>query len=39
MENTLAGTKVTISRTGYTGDLGYEIWMDAARRACASGMR
>lgn len=22
---------VTISRTGYTGDLGYEIWMDAAR--------
>lgn len=26
----LRGTKVTISRTGYTGDLGYEIWMDAA---------
>jgi aminomethyltransferase len=22
---------VTISRTGYTGDLGYEIWIDAAR--------
>jgi len=22
---------VTISRTGYTGDLGYEIWVDAAR--------
>jgi aminomethyltransferase len=22
---------VTISRTGYTGDLGYEIWLDAAR--------
>jgi len=29
-ENTLAGVPVTISRTGYTGDLGYEIWMDAA---------
>jgi len=28
-ENTLAGVPVTISRTGYTGDLGYEIWMDA----------
>ncbi len=31
----LAGTKlrgipVTVSRTGYTGDLGYEIWLDAA---------
>src|SRR5689334_13067603 len=23
----IAGTKVDISRTGYTGDLGYEIWM------------
>src|SRR5262249_20895478 len=22
---------VTISRTGYTGDLGYEIWVEAAR--------
>lgn len=30
MENTLAGRKVTISRTGYTGDLGYEIWMETA---------
>ena len=28
--NVLAGKPVTISRTGYTGDLGYEIWMDAA---------
>jgi aminomethyltransferase len=27
--NSLAGRPVTISRTGYTGDLGYEIWMDA----------
>ena len=25
----LAGVDVTISRTGYTGDLGYEIWLDA----------
>ena len=25
----LQGRPVTISRTGYTGDLGYEIWMDA----------
>lgn len=30
MENTLDGRKVTISRTGYTGDLGFEIWMDVA---------
>jgi aminomethyltransferase len=26
---TLAGIPVEISRTGYTGDLGYEIWVDA----------
>lgn len=25
----LAGIPVTITRTGYTGDLGYEIWTDA----------
>jgi aminomethyltransferase len=25
--NTLAGCPVEISRTGYTGDLGYEIWL------------
>ncbi|MGH7644100.1 MAG: aminomethyltransferase family protein, partial [Gemmatimonadales bacterium] len=25
----LRGIPVTISRTGYTGDLGYEIWLDA----------
>ena len=24
---------VTISRTGYTGDLGYEVWLDATRAA------
>jgi glycine cleavage system T protein (aminomethyltransferase) len=29
MQNILQGIPVTISRTGYTGDLGYEIWMDA----------
>ena len=26
----IGGVKVNISRTGYTGDLGYEIWMPAA---------
>jgi aminomethyltransferase len=26
---TISGVKVEISRTGYTGDLGYEIWMPA----------
>ncbi len=29
MKNKINGIDVTISRTGYTGDLGYEIWMDA----------
>jgi aminomethyltransferase len=29
MKNRLCGKDVTISRTGYTGDLGFEIWMDA----------
>src|SRR6478672_3545606 len=28
---TIAGVPVDISRTGYTGDLGYEIWMPWAR--------
>jgi aminomethyltransferase len=28
-ETRIAGVRVTISRTGYTGDLGYEIWMPA----------
>lgn len=27
---TIAGAKVDISRTGYTGDLGYEVWMNRA---------
>ncbi|HEV8122831.1 MAG TPA: aminomethyltransferase family protein [Gemmatimonadales bacterium] len=31
MAGTLKGIPVTISRTGYTGDLGYEIWVDAVR--------
>jgi len=29
MKNRICGRDVTVSRTGYTGDLGYEIWMDA----------
>ena len=29
MENRLGGKPVTISRTGYTGDMGYELWMEA----------
>jgi aminomethyltransferase len=28
-EATLGGIPVTLSRTGYTGDLGYELWVDA----------
>ncbi len=31
MSNRLRETPVTISRTGYTGDLGYEIWMEAGQ--------
>jgi aminomethyltransferase len=27
---TIAGVEVDVSRTGYTGDLGYELWMPAA---------
>jgi aminomethyltransferase len=30
MANRIDGRPVTVSRTGYTGDLGYEIWMDVA---------
>jgi glycine cleavage system T protein (aminomethyltransferase) len=30
-EAKVRGIAVTISRTGYTGDLGYEIWVDAAQ--------
>ena len=31
MPATIAGVPVEISRTGYTGDLGYEIWIDATK--------
>jgi aminomethyltransferase len=31
MATTLGGVPVTVSRTGYTGDLGYEIWVDAEK--------
>jgi glycine cleavage system T protein (aminomethyltransferase) len=31
MHATIGGVEVDISRTGYTGDLGYEIWMPAER--------
>ncbi len=31
VHTSVRGTPVTISRTGYTGDLGYELWVDAAR--------
>jgi aminomethyltransferase len=30
MENRIAGVDIQITRTGYTGDLGYEIWVPAA---------
>lgn len=30
-ETTIRDVPVTVSRTGYTGDLGYEIWVDAER--------
>jgi aminomethyltransferase len=29
MKNKICGKDITISRTGYTGDLGFEIWMKA----------
>ena len=28
MDNTIDNRKVTITRTGYTGDLGYEVWCE-----------
>ena len=33
----IGGAPVTVSRTGYTGDLGYEIWVDGRRRAARLG--
>jgi len=31
MSTKIAGIPVDISRTGYTGDLGYEVWVEAAQ--------
>lgn len=31
VQTTIADIPVTVSRTGYTGDLGYELWVDAGR--------
>jgi len=31
----IRGVPVTISRTGYTGDLGYEVWIDAGQALVA----
>ena len=31
IETRVRDTPVAVSRTGYTGDLGYEVWVDAAR--------
>ena len=31
MDNRIAGVDLQVSRTGYTGDLGYELWIPAAR--------
>jgi aminomethyltransferase len=31
VDTTIGDLPVTISRTGYTGDLGYEIWVEASR--------
>ena len=31
VDATIAGTPVRVSRTGYTGDLGYELWIPAER--------
>jgi aminomethyltransferase len=31
MPSRIAGSPVEISRTGYTGDLGYEVWVDAGK--------
>ena len=29
MKNTIDGCEILLTRTGYTGDLGYEVWVDA----------
>jgi aminomethyltransferase len=33
--STMGGIAIDVSRTGYTGDLGYEIWMDAENAPAA----
>ena len=35
----IAGAPVTVSRTGYSGDLGYEIWVRSRRMRSRSGTR
>src|SRR4030095_11819775 len=37
ISGSIAGVPVEVSRTGYTGDLGYEIWSPAKRAAEACG--
>lgn len=32
-QTAIAGISVDVTRTGYTGDLGYELWVDAGRGA------
>jgi aminomethyltransferase len=34
VNTSIAGRQVMISRTGYTGDLGFELWVDAADAEC-----
>lgn len=34
MQTTVAGVPATVSRTGYTGDLGYELWLSPADAEC-----
>jgi aminomethyltransferase len=31
MDNRIAGVEIQVSRTGYTGDLGYELWIPSDR--------
>ena len=35
----MAGIEIDVTRTGYTGDLGYELWVDAATARLRSGTR
>ena len=35
----IAGVDVHVTRTGYTGDLGYELWVDAGSAHATSGTR